>query len=112
VDNVSVENAVLFCDKTSELTGKDIRLPTEAEWEYAARGRTTLISEDNDTVPETWFFLARRVTPSRHEMSMRGINTIVRDTVIPVGLKKPNPFGLYDIYGNVCERVQDTYRRT
>ena len=69
------------------------RLPSEAEWEYAARGGTSTEffwgnKIDNDFV---WYF-----GTSNYQAH-------------PVGLKKPNPFGLYDILGNVWEWVEDWF---
>ena len=97
VDNVSWADALKFCADIAHKTGRDVRLPTEAEWEYASRGgRST-----------RWFF---GNNPSR-----LGEYAWFKDNAgrksHPVGQKKPNPWGLYDIYGNVCERIADTYAR-
>ena len=102
VDNIKVEYAKAFCDASSELTGANIRLPTEAEWEYAARGTTNGTSAD----PQCFF---------GEDVSKLGDYAWCKSNSNgkshPVGLKKPNPFGLYDIYGNVCERISDTYHK-
>jgi len=97
VDNVSEADALEFCAKLAEKTGHEVRLPTEAEWEYASRaGRDT-----------KWFF---GDDPSRiGEYAWFKDNAGGRSH--PVGQKKPNPWGLYDIYGNVCERISDKYAR-
>lgn len=97
VDNVGVDDALSFCSKLAETIGHDVRLPTEAEWEYASRA-------DRDS---KWFF--------GDDPSRVGEYAWFKDNAggksHPVGQKKPNPFGLYDIYGNVCERIADTYAR-
>jgi formylglycine-generating enzyme required for sulfatase activity len=94
--NVSRNDAERYVNWLSKLTGKLYRLPSEAEWEYAARaGTTTLYFFGDDPAPigdYAWY--------SR--------NTMAKDR--PVGKKKPNPFGLYDIYGNVYEVVADPCR--
>jgi formylglycine-generating enzyme required for sulfatase activity len=97
VDNVGESDAVDFCAKLAEKTGQETRLPTEAEWEYASRA-------GKDT---KWFF--------GNDPSRLGDYAWFKDNADgkshPVGQKKPNPWGLYDIYGNVCERISDKYSR-
>ena len=97
VDNVSEADALSFCGKVAELTGRDVRLPTEAEWEYASRaGRRTkwFFGDDPSQLGDYAWFKGNADAKSH-----------------PVGQKKPNPWGLYDIYGNVCERISDKYAR-
>jgi hypothetical protein len=84
-----------FCQKVCDATGRDVRLPTEAEWEYACRAGSTT----------AWFF--------GDDPSKLGDYAWYKDNDEkkghPVGQKKPNPWGLYDICGNVFERVADVY---
>ena len=97
VDNVSEADALTFCGKLAEQTGRDVRLPTEAEWEYASRGGTGtkwFFGEDSARLADYAWFKGNAGGKSH-----------------PVGQKQPNPFGLYDIYGNVCERISDKYAR-
>jgi len=97
VDTVAEGDARTFCDKLAEKTGQDARLPTEAEWEYASRA-------GKDT---KWFF---GNDPSKlGDYAWYKANSGGKSH--PVGQKKPNPWGLYDIYGNVCERISDKYAR-
>jgi len=97
VDNIPESDATDFCDKLAERTGQEARLPTEAEWEYACRaGSTTkwFIGDDPGNLGEYGWFKDNADSKSH-----------------PVGQKQPNPWGLYDLYGNVCERVADRYAR-
>jgi hypothetical protein len=85
-----------FCQKVSDCTGRDVRLPTEAQWEYACRGGTT-----------TKWFCGDDPTKLADYAWYKDNDGKLH----PVGQKKPNPWGLYDMCGNVFERVADIYSK-
>lgn len=92
VEQVSWEDALAFIGKLNELTGKVYRLPTEPEWEYAARGgENYLYPGGNNLNDVAWF----------------GDNS--GNVTHPVGQKVPNAYGLYDMIGNVWEWCSDWY---
>ncbi|MDX1680716.1 MAG: SUMF1/EgtB/PvdO family nonheme iron enzyme [Akkermansiaceae bacterium] len=95
VDNVSETDADRFCVAVAGRTGAEVRLPTEAEWEYAARAGNN----------GEWFSKLSNAEKLDHGW-FKGNSGLKSH---PVGQKKPNPWGLHDIYGNVCERVADRY---
>ena len=92
VENVSWEDAQVFIQKLNAKTGKNYRLPSEAEWEYACRAGTKQEYCGSDDVNSVAWY-----------SSISGATTHIAK-----GLK-PNAFGLYDMSGNVWEWVQDTY---
>ena len=96
VEMVSWDDAQEFIKRLNAKEGhKRYRLPTEAEWEYAARAGTTTAYSFGDNKKEL----------SRY--AWYGENS--GDSTKPVGQKQPNPWGLYDVHGNVFEWVQDWY---
>jgi formylglycine-generating enzyme required for sulfatase activity len=90
LESVSWDDAQEFCRKLSQMTGHEYRLPTEAEWEYAARAGTTGDYAGN-----------------LDAMGWYDANSGGRTH--PVGQKQSNGFGLYDMHGNVWEWVLDWY---
>ena len=93
VNNVSWQDAIGFAAWLSEKSGMKIRLPTEAEWEYAARAGTTTAYFWGDTFAEGY---------GNYPNSLFGRRK-------PVGSFKPNAFGLYDMAGNVWEWTASVY---
>lgn len=95
VDHVSWNDAQLFIDKLQDQTGRTFALPTEAQWEFAAHAGTSTLWDFGDSegalVEYAWF----------------GENADA--TTHPVGQKKPNAWGVYDMYGNVQEWCADWY---
>jgi formylglycine-generating enzyme required for sulfatase activity/class 3 adenylate cyclase len=95
VTNVSWDEAKIYSAWLAKQTGKPYRLLTEAEWEYAARagnpGRYSFGDDETQLGEYAWF--------SKNSDSKTQ----------PVGTKKPNAFGLYDMYGNVWQWVEDCY---
>jgi formylglycine-generating enzyme required for sulfatase activity len=91
--NVSWDDAQRYVAWLARHTGKSYRLPSEAEWEYAARaGTTTLYSFGDDAA-------------ALDDHAWNKGNS--ERTTHPIGEKKPNAFGLYDVHGNVWEWVED-----
>jgi len=95
VDSVSWKDAQEFCAKVTAMTGKNVHLPSEAEWEYACRaGSTTRFcfgdDPDGSNLTDYAWFTANS-----------------NDYTYQVGKKKPNAWGLYDMHGNVVEWCQD-----
>lgn len=99
---VSWEDARAFCERLSTITGKKYRLPTEGEWEFAARGgkRQTRADEKAKTAPT---YSGSRMID---EVAVYGGNS---NCTQPVGSKAPNTLGLYDMSGNVYEWCNDWY---
>ena len=106
VEQVSWYDAVEFCQRLSRATGREYRLPSEAEWEYACRAGTT-----------TPFYFGATLTGD-----LANYNSIYnyqsepeveyRQQTTEVGSFSPNAFGLHDMHGNVWEWCADTYQES
>ncbi|MHC4506415.1 MAG: SUMF1/EgtB/PvdO family nonheme iron enzyme, partial [Planctomycetota bacterium] len=92
---VSWNDVKAFCEWLADRARLTVRLPTEGEWEYACRAGTT----------STWSFGDDERGLGEHAWYKK--NSAMRTH--PVGGKKPNPWGLYDVHGNVWEWVADRY---
>ena len=95
VEQVSWNDCQTFIRKLNTLTGKNFRLPTEAEWEFAARGGNNSHGykySGSDDIGSVAWYIGNSV-----------------DKTHPIGHKSPNELGLYDMSGNVWEWCQDWY---
>ena len=96
VVNVTWEEAEAYCKWLSERTGKNYRLPTEAEWEYACRAGTSTPYYTGNSLPSAM-------------QKEQATNRDLKPVDLTVGQTTPNNFGLYDMHGNVEEWCQDWY---
>ncbi|BAY83241.1 serine/threonine protein kinase [Calothrix parasitica NIES-267] len=102
VEYVSWNDAVKFCQKLSQKTERNYRLPTEAEWEYACRANTNTPFNFGENITTD---LANYDGNYIYNSSPQGI--FIKETT-EVGTYPPNAFGLYDMHGNVWEWCQDS----
>ncbi|WP_273568102.1 formylglycine-generating enzyme family protein [Maribacter halichondriae] len=94
--SMSTYSALLFCKWLSNLTGRFYRLPTEAEWEYAARAGTKTAYSFGDNLNEV----------DKYAVYYKNAG----NKYAQVGTKIPNKWGLYDMHGNVAEWTLDEYK--
>jgi len=113
VERVNWYEAVEFCQRLSKLTGRDYRLPSEAQWEYACRAMTEPLDlAKGESYPPFYFGetltdkLANYNASRTYASEPEGENG--KET-IPVGQFPPNAFGLYDLHGNVWEWCMDDW---
>jgi formylglycine-generating enzyme required for sulfatase activity len=102
---ITWEDAMEYCNWLSKMTGETYRLPTEAEWEYAARGG-----------------MEERSYPWGDDFDLKKANCLIGDfgvdffrsavkSITQVGSFEPNGYGLYDVIGNVSEWCYDWYEK-
>ncbi|HEY3321225.1 MAG TPA: formylglycine-generating enzyme family protein, partial [Planctomycetota bacterium] len=95
VERFTWEELQAFCKKVSEKTRQTVRLPTEAQWEYACRAGTSTAYSSGDEYADL------------DRIGWYAANS--QNTMHPVGQKEPNAWGVYDMHGNVWEHCQDWY---
>ncbi|WP_088242864.1 formylglycine-generating enzyme family protein [Calothrix rhizosoleniae] len=106
VEQVSWYDAVEFCSRLSQYTGRPYTLPTEAEWEYACRADTTTPFHFGETITGD---LANYRASRTYASEAKGED---RNQTTPVGQFTPNAFGLYDMHGNVWEWCLDDWHNS
>lgn len=95
IDSISWDDAKLFCERLSIRSGANVRLPYEAEWEYACRSGTDTLYYSGDSESDL------------NLIAWHKGNSF--SSLHPVGQKAPNPWGLYDMVGNSWQWCEDWY---
>ncbi|WP_107668626.1 SUMF1/EgtB/PvdO family nonheme iron enzyme [Cyanothece sp. BG0011] len=106
VESISWEDAVEFCDRLTQYTQRPYQLPSEAQWEYACRGGSTTPFYFGPTLTgDLANYMAKRLYAGES-------SSIYRQETTSVSAFYPNPFGLYDLHGNVWEWCADAWYST
>jgi len=105
-EKVSWNEAVEFCDRLSQKTGKKYRLPSEAEWEYACRAGTTTPFNCGETI------VTDLANYDGSYVYGSGTKGVCRRETKTIGSFPPNAFGLYEMHGNVWEWCADHWHET
>uniref|UniRef100_UPI0038996482 formylglycine-generating enzyme family protein n=1 Tax=Mastigocoleus testarum TaxID=996925 RepID=UPI0038996482 len=106
VEQVSWNDAIEFCKKLTEKTGRTYRLTSEAEWEYACRAGTSTAFHFGETITTD----LANYNASKYSYA-NAPNGQYRRRTTEVGSFPPNSFGLYDMHGNVYEWCQDIWHK-
>ena len=107
VESVSWEDAQQFLAKlNARIPGSGFRLPTEAEWEYAARAGGGGLSTDRELSRYAWYRESSQIEPAGEDGFLRIENFGAQ----PVGRKEPNAWGFFDMHGNVWEWTSSLFR--
>ncbi len=113
VENVSWDDATEFCRRLTQHTGRTYHLPSEAQWEYACRAGTTTPFHFGETLSDelaNYCAQDREINGTLYKGTYgRGIQGQYREETTEVGQFSANPFGLYDMHGNVLEWCEDDY---
>lgn len=102
-EGISWKDATRFCQILTKMTGRNYGLPSEAQWEYACRAGTTSPFSFGDTITTEFVNYVGEHTFREEPPG------IYRHSTTPVGSFFPNPWGLYDMHGNVWEFCADTW---
>lgn len=103
VDSINWLDAIDFCDRLTQKTGRTYRLPSESEWEYACRAETTTPFAYGDTIAPTV------VNHDGEHPYAQAAQGEFRQKCTPVATFLPNLFGLYDMHGNLWEWCLDEW---
>lgn len=105
VEQISWREAIEFCARLSQKAGREYRLPSEAEWEYACRAGTATPFSYGPTLS------SQQANYQGQFVYGQGPKGVYRESTTPVGRFSPNNFGLYDMHGNVYEWCLDCWHK-
>ena len=103
IDKINWFDAIAFCQGLSQKTGHKYRLPSESEWEYACRAKTTTPFAHGDTI------VPAIVNHNGEYPYAKAPKGGCLEQTTPVGTFPPNQFGLYDMHGNLWEWCLDEW---